>query len=261
VQQQLTDQHHQILMKDEEYHHQRAKKNWALLGDRNTSYFHQAIVKRTRKNRITYLVNPDGTESTTQEQLSKTLNDYFQDIFNSQHPSIYTINNLTTSLMNAGNRSPTQQPDREPPSPSPHHQPPCHDMSPYTNSKPTVQELYNILKEMRSNASPGPDGFNAAFYKSAWSWVSNDVYNLVTEFYTTAFMSPELNQTFIVLIPKKTQPTIPQDFRPISLCNVIYKIIAKSLAERLKPHLPDFIDHAQAAFIKNRHISSNVIIT
>jgi hypothetical protein len=74
-------------------------------------------------------------------------------------------------------------------------------------------------------------------------------------------MQPEINQTFIVLISKKIQPTIPQDFRPISLRNIIYKIIAKSLADRLKPHLPNFIDNAQAPFIKNRHISSNIIIT
>lgn len=45
---------------------------------------------------------------------------------------------------------------------------------------------------MRSNASPGPDGLNVAFYKSAWSWVSNDVYNLVSDFYNTAFMQPEI---------------------------------------------------------------------
>ena len=114
---------------------------------------------------------------------------------------------------------------------------------------------------MRSNASPGPDGLNAAFYKSAWPWISNDIHTLVRDFYTSAFMHPEVNQTFIALIPKKMQPMLPQDFRPISLCNVIYKIIAKSLADRLKPHLPDYIDHSRAAFIKNRHLSSNIIIT
>jgi len=54
------------------------------------------------------------------------------------------------------------------------------------------------------------------------------------------------------------QPIIPQDFRHISLCNVIYKIIVKSLADRLKHHLPNYIDHSQAAFIKNRHISANI---
>ena len=74
-------------------------------------------------------------------------------------------------------------------------------------------------------------------------------------------MQPEVNQTFIALIPKKMQPILPQDFRPISLCNVIYKVIAKSLADRLKPHLPNYIDQSQAAFIKNRHIFSNIVIT
>jgi hypothetical protein len=261
LQQQLTKQHHQLLVKDEEFHHQRAKKNWALQGDRNTSYFHQAIVKRTRKNRITYLINPDGSESTTQEQLSQTLITYFHDIFTSQSPILLNSPNFHSSILHIGSQTTPHQYSRE----EANYMTTGHmiheDTSSFTNSKPTLPELYNILKEMRSNASPGPDGLNAAFYKSAWPWISTDVYNLVTQFYTTSFMQPELNQTFIVLIPKKIQPTIPQDFRPISLCNVIYKIIAKTLAERLKPHLPDFIDHAQAAFIKNRHISSNVIIT
>jgi len=57
------------------------------------------------------------------------------------------------------------------------------------------------------------------------------------------------------------QSMVPQDFRPIDLCNVIYKVIVKSLADRLKPHLPRFIDNAQVAFIKNRHISSNIVVT
>jgi len=56
---------------------------------------------------------------------------------------------------------------------------------------------------MRSNASPGPDGLDAAFFKVAWPWISKDVHNLVTEFYSTTFLQPELNQTFITLIPKK----------------------------------------------------------
>lgn len=130
-----------------------------------------------------------------------------------------------------------------------------------TTTAPSLQELLAIIRNMRNNASPGPDGLNAAFFKSAWTWISQDVHDLVTAFYSSAFMQPEINQTFIVLIPKKMQPISPQDFRPISLCNVIYKIISKSLADRLKPYLPNFIDHSQAAFIKDRHISANIIIT
>jgi hypothetical protein len=62
---------------------------------------------------------------------------------------------------------------------------------------------------MGSNASPGPDGLNVAFYKSAWPWIADDVYTVVREFYTSAFLHNDLNQTFIALIPKKMQPMIP----------------------------------------------------
>lgn len=56
---------------------------------------------------------------------------------------------------------------------------------------------------MRSNASLAPDGLNTTFYKSAWPWLARDVHTLVHDFYTSAFLSLELNQTFIALIPKK----------------------------------------------------------
>jgi hypothetical protein len=131
----------------------------------------------------------------------------------------------------------------------------------YTYSIPDLNELHDLIRHMRSNAAPGPDGLNAAFYKSAWSWIQQDIQKLVTDFYTYAHMPTEINQTFITLIPKKNQPTTPQDYRPISLCNVIYKIISKSLANRLKNHLPNYVSHAQSAFIAHRHISSNIIIT
>jgi hypothetical protein len=70
-------------------------------------------------------------------------------------------------------------------------------------------ELHSIIKNMRNNASPGPDGLNAAFYKSVWHWIADDVYSVVREFYTSTFLHSDLNQTFIALIPKKMQPMIP----------------------------------------------------
>lgn len=114
---------------------------------------------------------------------------------------------------------------------------------------------------MRTKASRGPDGLNVGFFKVAWPWISQDIKQLVTNFYSTATLKHQLNHTFITLIPKKLQLVVPQDYRPISLSNVIYKLIAKTLADRLKPHLPNYIDHSQAAFIQNRHIFSNIVIT
>src|ERR1041385_4818442 len=80
-------------------------------------------------------------------------------------------------------------------------------------------------------------------------------------FFTTGILPTHIADTNIALIPKKLVPILPSDYRPISLCNVIYKIIAKAIANRLKPHLPDYIDPAQQAFIKGRRISDNIIIS
>jgi hypothetical protein len=131
----------------------------------------------------------------------------------------------------------------------------------FTYSIPDANEVQAIIKEMKINATPGPDGLNAAFYKSTWSWIQDDVLKVVTEFYSCKSLHKDINQTYITFIPKKAQPTIPQDFRPISLSNVIYKIISKSLANRLKPHLPTCIHQGQSYFVSGHNISSNIIIT
>lgn len=73
----------------------------------------------------------------------------------------------------------------------------------FTNSTPDEQELHTIIKNMRSNASPGPDGPNAAFFKVAWPYLAKDTTQLVTNFYSIAILQPPLNHMFITLIPKK----------------------------------------------------------
>jgi hypothetical protein len=113
---------------------------------------------------------------------------------------------------------------------------------------------------MRKNASPGPDGFNVGFYLAAWSWIGDDITSLIRNFYTTGILPPHLNDTHIALVPKKLSCLLPSDYRPISLCNVIYKLIAKSLVNRLKDHLVDYIHPSQQAFIEGRHISNNIIV-
>jgi len=162
--------------KEEQYHIQRAKKNWALTGDRNTSFFHHAIIKRNRKNRISHLINPDGSHSTTPQQLADSFITYFTNIFsshkNSQQPTDHTHSNIfnnncasslhlhsrphdcaTNFLMI--NRSLQEEEAVN-----------NNDTFRYTYSTPTLNEVYDIIKQMWSNAAPGPDGLNAAFYKS-----------------------------------------------------------------------------------------------
>jgi hypothetical protein len=63
---------------------------------------------------------------------------------------------------------------------------------------------------MRRNAAPGPDGLNAAFYKSSWGWIGMDVFYLVTSFYHAGSLPVEINSTHIALILKTNDPLTPQ---------------------------------------------------
>lgn len=70
----------------------------------------------------------------------------------------------------------------------------------------------------------------------------------------------EWNNTIVTLIPKVANPVMIKEFRPISLCNIVYKIVAKALTNRLRPVLQNRVDDFQSGFISNRLISDNVIM-
>jgi hypothetical protein len=73
-------------------------------------------------------------------------------------------------------------------------------------------------------------------------------------------MPEEVNETEIVLILKKNDPEVLKDFCPISLCNVIFKVVSKCLVNRLRPTLQDIISPSQSAFIPGLLITDNALM-
>ena len=103
---------------------------------------------------------------------------------------------------------------------------------------------------MGDNTAPRMDGFIDGFFKRAWGIVGTNVCTVVLQFFHNGKFLRQLNSTLITLIPKKLSATCVIDFRPIALCNVLYKIIAKVLANRLQLILPDLVSMSQNAFIR-----------
>ena len=98
-------------------------------------------------------------------------------------------------------------------------------------SKVKVKEA---LFHMNTGKAIGPDGFTTLFYKKYWHIVGSEVTRVILEFFNKRRDLPNVNHTSIMMIQKTTAPKYVKDFRPINLCNNIYKIIMKTLANRLK---------------------------
>ena len=124
----------------------------------------------------------------------------------------------------------------------------------------SAEEVQAVLFQMGPTKAPGPDGMNALIYQKYWHIVGNDVTAAVLDFLNSGTKLPEINYTHIVLIPKVKSPEKMSDFRPISLCNVIYKTISKVLANRLKQILPQLIAPTQSAFVPGRQIIDYVLV-
>eukprot|EP00253_Pinus_taeda_P001798 PITA_01798 len=121
------------------------------------------------------------------------------------------------------------------------------------------KEIVDVIWSMQLDKALGPDGFTIHFYRACWNVIKLDFLRMVKAFQKKAKVGGCTNSTFLALIPKEVNPESFNRFRPISLCNASYKILAKLLANRLKPLLGYLISPLQGGFVKERHLINNVI--
>ena len=121
-------------------------------------------------------------------------------------------------------------------------------------------EVHEALNQMESSSAPSPDGLPPMFYKQYWSKVGTKVSTSVLSILNLGILPPDLNHIFITLIPKIKSPRNVTDFHPISLINVLYKLITKVLANCVKKFLPQLISETQSAFLSDTLIIDNILI-
>lgn len=100
----------------------------------------------------------------------------------------------------------------------------------------------------------------ALFYKKYWHIVGEEVIVYVLNILNNKAPIEQINHTQVVLIPKKKVYTSTKDYRPVSLCNVMYKLVSKAVSSRLKSVLSEVISESQSAFVPGRLITDNVLV-
>ncbi|XP_074313454.1 uncharacterized protein LOC141648626 [Silene latifolia] len=207
----------ELRRKEEQFWRQRSRALWLKDGDKNTKFFHTRASERKRKNHIAKLVDDDGRVREGDEQVAQVAKLYFQELFLSSNPTV-----PAGVLAGLGSRVMAE-------------------MNEQLRREYTEEEVIEALNQMHPLKAPGPDGMNGLFYQTYWSSVGPDVISTVLAILRGQKSSRELNKTNIVLIRKKKAPDKIRDFRPISLCNVAYKLVSKVLANRLKPFLGEIV--------------------
>lgn len=226
------------LQMEEDFLKQKSRVQWLKGGDRNSSYFFKAINGRRNRNKIISITGEDGSLIENEEGIKEAAIHYFKDIMGGTHSSIASDFNIPSLFNNHISQ----------------------DQATAMTRDVTHDEIRDVCFSLHSNKAPGPDGFNAHFFKKTWDIIGRDVIGAVLEFFHTGHLLKEINATILALVPKVQNPTLMKDFRPIACCNTLYKIIAKIIANRIKVVLPDIIGSSQSAFVKGRKIGDNILL-
>lgn len=225
---------------EERFLRQKSKLHWLQVGDGNNRFFHQVAKAREVRNSIRAIKRDDGTVVETQAEIKAEAENYFNSFL--AH-SVVDYNGISEGELNELLNFQCAEEDGL-----------------LLTSTVTDDEIKRVLFAMPGNKAPGPDGYTSEFFKSAWGIVGTDFTSAIKSFFEKGFLPKGLNSTILALIPKKTDAQVMRDYRPISCCNVIYKVISKILANRLKKVLPKFISPNQSAFVKDRLLMENVLL-
>eukprot|EP00253_Pinus_taeda_P023359 PITA_23359 len=235
----LTQQWHNRCKQEESLWRQKSCILWFKEGEQNTKFFHRSAMDYRSANRILELKNSEGEILRNHNEISALLVDHFSRI--AHEPGINREASIK-EITNAIPKSITEEQNWA------------------LRRTITMEEVEEEVRSMPSDKALGPDGFTINFYKACWNIVKQDIWEIVEDSRRSKTILKSLNSNFIALVPKVEEANTPEKFRPIALCNVIYKIISKVMANRLKVILLGIISQEQSGYVEGRQILDNILL-
>ena len=214
----------------------RAKADWVEGAEKNTSYFAKLEKYNAEKKNISKLIKNNVELVKTKDILTET-KDFFEKVYKKNNSVINNDDFFNNSFLK-------QLTDNQKDS--------C-------EGKLNINECGLALLNMKNNKSPGSDGLTTEFYKIFWTDIKHYFVNSINFSYNSGQLTQLQKQGIISLIPKKDKElTNLNNWRPITLLNIDYKIATKAMPNRMKNVLPNIINNCQTGFLKGRYIGENI---
>ena len=217
----------------------RSKAKWIEQGEKPTKYF-CSLEKRNFINKtVTRIKDNSGFVTTDQSAILTEISKFYQHLYSNKDDQLEEIclekhiKCKTIPKLSKEN-------------------------SDMLEGKITYDELKYAVKNMKNNKTPGTDGFTAEFLKMFWSQLGHYLLRSLNYSFEAGELSITQKQGIITILPKGDKPReLLKNWRPISLLNVSYKVLATCLANRMKKFLHLLIHENQKGFIAGRYIGEN----
>lgn len=214
----------------------RSRQKWMEEGEKNCRYFF-GLEKRKIQNSLLKKLRIEDTICTDITGVSDFVTNFYKNLYKAvHHPDSSQLFNSLRNPIIANEEFKAN----------------CSD-------EITLEEIKDSICRLKNNKSPGNDGLTSEFFKLFVDKISPFLLAVYEESFLRGELPPSLKQGIITLIPKPNKDLLVIDnWRPITLLNNDYKVIASVLASRLKSGLKSLISVNQSGFIKDRHISNNI---
>lgn len=199
---------------------QKSRISWLKEGDRNSRFFHQAILRRRTRNKISH-PESNGQVVNSVDGIKNILKNHISNLFSERND--VGLFKIPQGFFKSLSEKDMVDLDR--------------DIS--------LDEILLALKQSSDNKALVPNGINFGVIKEVWKEIQDKVMEFIKEFEISGTLPKGMNSSFITLVPKVHNPKSVKDYRPISLINCSMKLLSKLLANRLSRVIGSLVSPVQ----------------